>query len=305
MRCPARHGEPTTAACTDCRQQVSSKPGRAPHFPLRRFAPRLEIIRRHDGRRLGLVLLRLKELQVELFLELAAELGALGPAHLGVDQPAGGEVELDPGPDFDLLAAFDQGPARRDISQPRALHLAVVVEQRRADDPDARFARRQLFGKGRGPLLGKRQRFLGRHRPAEDIALDERAAEVADQLQLVLGLDALGGGLHLEVGREGDDGADERGVAAFRVGGAADEGLVDLDLVERRPLQIAEARIAGAEIVERELHADRLQAGEHLVDMVVIAEEHAFGDLQLQPLRRQSSVSFSTVLHRGSAARAT
>ena len=39
----------------------------------------------------------------------------------------------------------------------------------------------------------------------------------------------------------------------------ADEGAVDLDLVEREPLQIAQRRVAGAEIVERDPHPDGAQ----------------------------------------------
>ena len=39
-----------------------------------------------------------------------------------------------------------------------------------------------------------------------------------------------------------------------------DERLVDLDLVERERLQIGQRRIAGAEIVHRDAHAERLQA---------------------------------------------
>ena len=78
-----------------------------------------------------------------------------------------------------------------------------------------------------------------------------------------------------------------RMIAALRlvVGrGAADEALVDLDLVERRLLQIAERAIAGAEIVEREADAERLQLGEGLVGGIAFGEEHAFGDLELEPL---------------------
>ena len=128
-------------------------------------------------------------------------------------------------------------------------------------------------------------RFVGGHRPAENIALDVRAAELADQGQLVMGLGALGGGVHAEALGEGDDGADDRGVAAARLGGAADEALVDLDLVERRLLQIAERGIAGAEIVEREADADRLQLGEHVVGRFAFDQEHAFGDLELELAR--------------------
>ena len=38
----------------------------------------------------------------------------------------------------------------------------------------------------------------------------------------------------------------------------------------------------GTEVVQRKLQADGLQIVDHLVDVLVVAEEHALGDLQLQ-----------------------
>ena len=78
-----------------------------------------------------------------------------------------------------------------------------------------------------------------------------------------------------------------RMMAPLRLGrgsSAAHEALVDLDLVERRLLQIAERRVAGAEVVERQPHAERLQLGEGFVGGVAVGEEHALGDFKLQPL---------------------
>src|SRR3546814_7850943 len=90
------------------------------------------------------------------------------------------------------------------------------------------------------------------------------ATQPPDQRQVVVRLDPLGGRLHAERGREADDRRDDRRVHAVRVGGAEHEALVDLDLVERRLLQIAERRIAGTEIVERqprsEEHTSELQS---------------------------------------------
>src|SRR3546814_7329105 len=86
---------------------------------------------------------------------------------------------------------------------------------------------------------------------AVDIALDVAAPQLADQREFVLQFDALGGGLHAQRFGERDDRLDDRGVAVAGDRRAAHERLVDLDLVERRFLQIAERRIAGAEIVGR------------------------------------------------------
>ena len=41
----------------------------------------------------------------------------------------------------------------------------------------------------------------------------------------------------------------------------ADEAHVDLQLIERQSLQVQQARIAGAEVVERKPHAARLEIG--------------------------------------------
>ena len=96
-----------------------------------------------------------------------------------------------------------------------------------------------------------------------------------------------------------------RMMAALRLpvlGGAADEALVDLDLVERRLLQIAERGIAGAEIVEREADADRLQLGEHVVGRFAFDQEHALGDLELELARlRARELASALIDGRGQA----
>ena len=75
----------------------------------------------------------------------------------------------------------------------------------------------------------------------------ERAADL-------LGFDALGGDRHVQrVAEAGDGGDDRRGLLALDQGG--DEALVDLDPVDRQRVDLGEAGIAGAEIVEAD--ADR------------------------------------------------
>src|SRR3546814_1840477 len=51
--------------------------------------------------------------------------------------------------------------------------------------------------------------------------------------------------------------------------------------------QIAQRRIAGAEIVERNANADRLQLVQRRQRIGVFREEHALGDLHLKPRRRK------------------
>src|SRR3546814_16531047 len=81
------------------------------------------------------------------------------------------------------------------------------------------------------------------------MALEIAAAQGTDRVDLEFGLGALGSRRHAQAVGERDDGADDRDRfgCAFRC--PDDEGAVDLD---RRALclpEIAERRIAGAEIV--------------------------------------------------------
>ena len=66
---------------------------------------------------------------------------------------------------------------------------------------------------------------------------------------------------------------------------AADEALVDLQLVEGKHLQIAEPGIAGAEIVERDAKAGTLEAAQGGDGAILVDDQHALGDLQLDPPR--------------------
>ena len=66
-------------------------------------------------------------------------------------------------------------------------------------------------------------------------------------------------------------------------GDILDEGAVDLDLVEREALQIAQRGIAGAEIVQRDPDAELAQLMQHVERRLVVANQHRLGDLELQP----------------------
>src|SRR5690349_8669026 len=110
-----------------------------------------------------------------------------------------------------------------------------------------------------GDAIGEFARDLGWARLPEDVALNHADAEVANQLEVVVRLNTLGAGIHAQSLGEGDDRADDRCVAICRGCRAADEALVDLDLVERRLLEIAERAVSGTEVVERQAHAQGLE----------------------------------------------
>src|SRR5688572_4736581 len=137
------------------------------------------------------------------------------------------------------------------------MDLPVAAEHDLAQHRLARRARRARASRNCGEAGPEP---LGRCRGAErtliDEALDMAAAVQPNQVELVERLDAFGGRIHAERLREAVDRGNDRTVAAAGLSGPADEALVDLDLVERGLLQIAERRIAGAEIVERQPDAD-------------------------------------------------
>src|SRR6478752_3359495 len=103
-------------------------------------------------------------------------------------------------------------------------------------------------------------RYLGhRHRPAEQVALHLVAAQSPDEPSLLFRLDPLDVDLDAEGMAQSDDRADDLGRSSVVVGGSAKEAGVDLDLVEGELPQVAEARVARAEIVHDDVDAERLQ----------------------------------------------
>ena len=124
--------------------------------------------------------------------------------------------------------------------------------------------------------------------PAEQIALRLHAALGAQDLELLLGLDAFGGGDHAEARAEAHHGADD-GDAIVLLAQFADEGAVDLDLVEGEAAQIAERRIAGAEIVHADAHAELAQLMQHVEHGRIVLQQDGFGDFQLEPRGREAA----------------
>src|SRR5438309_3169384 len=70
-----------------------------------------------------------------------------------------------------------------------------------------------------------------------------------------------------------------------------DETPVDLQFVEREALQIAQGRIAGAEIVERDADSQAAQRVQQPKRRLAPLEEDRFSDLDLEPVRCQAAVS--------------
>jgi hypothetical protein len=105
---------------------------------------------------------------------------------------------------------------------------------------------------------------------------------------LRLGLHAFGDDLHAQRARHLQDGAHDGGVAVV-VGQAADEAAVDLELVDREALQVGQAGIAGAEVVDGQPHAQARQRLQPRQRLVGVAHQDGLGQLQLQQVRRQAA----------------
>src|SRR5215472_10050568 len=104
----------------------------------------------------------------------------------------------------------------------------------------------------------ERLEMLGRHRPREEEALALVAAQVLQLETLLVGLDAFRGHVHVEALGHGDHRAHDGAVAAL-VAEPLHEGAVDLERVYREALEIAERRVAGAEVVDGEPHPQVLE----------------------------------------------
>src|SRR5690606_2422301 len=142
------------------------------------------------------------------------------------------------------------GPSRttsRSISSSRRNVWSSALRRARAD------------GQAGVELLDERGQVAWRERLAEVIALHPVAAQRAQRGDGALVLHAFGEGAKVEGVREIDQRANDLRIAA--VGHqVAHEALVDLQFVERELAQVGEGGVARAEVVDRELAAEGLEA---------------------------------------------
>ena len=124
------------------------------------------------------------------------------------------------------------------------------------------------------------KRLRGQRRGVE-IALKFVTAGPAQEIPLRLVLDPLGDHVQAQRPAHLNDGIDDACIAG--VGGQAlDETAVDLEPLDREALQITEAGIAGAEVVDGHPQPQRSERLEPVQRLVGIAQQDALGQLQLQ-----------------------
>jgi len=131
--------------------------------------------------------------------------------------------------------------------------------------------------------------LLGRDRAAIEPALAEVAAEPEEHVGDGLSFDTFGDGGEAEAVAEADDGGSDLAALAGMAHGA-DEAGVDFELVEGKGLEMAEAGVAGAEVVEGETGALLFEFGGDAVGVLWIAGEGALGDLEDEAAEREAGL---------------
>src|SRR2546425_571309 len=121
-------------------------------------------------------------------------------------------------------------------------------------------------------------------RARKQIALVFVAAVPAQELELLRRLDTLGEHPQAQRVPERDDRLRDRRAAAA-VGRLDHERPVDLQGVDRQPREVAEARVAGAEVVHRDLPPELLELPEDRNRFLAVVDQHSFGKLELQARR--------------------
>jgi hypothetical protein len=109
--------------------------------------------------------------------------------------------------------------------------------------------------------------------------LPELAPHGGQQVPLDLAFDPLGDDFEPECPGQLDDALGQ----SQALPGDSDpvhEGLVHLQHIDRQLPQVAEGRVSGAEVVDRQPHADVLQFPQVVVHPLVAAQQHALGQFE-------------------------
>ena len=110
------------------------------------------------------------------------------------------------------------------------------------------------------------------------------------EVHLRLRLDALGGHGHAERLRHRDDRRDDRSAAVigfdFR-----EEAAVDLQVIDREFAQVAQRRVAGAKVIERDGDVEAAKFFEHAYRTVTAGHQRRLRDFDVEILGLDAAVS--------------
>src|SRR3954464_10538087 len=154
-----------------------------------------------------------------------------------------------------LAQSFCDGPGRKPTSDSDALSVRTAA--------------------GVGQCVGQR------HRPGEQEALRHLALESMQLLELRLRLHTFGDGRESEFVRQRQDQPDELTTAAFGIE-TVDEAAIDLDEVASELAQQRQVRVAGAEVVDGDAHAEAVQLVELRFGGDDVGHHDVFRDLDRQ-----------------------
>ena len=176
----------------------------------------------------------------------------------------------------------------------RTAPVAVATGHRRGDS-----RRRGAFRGARivdGARIGarRRTRLPGRQPGPERVGFERLrdvealrlvAAEVTEPVERLPVLDAFGDDPETEVAAQLHGGPDDREVLD-PVEHVRHERAVDLELLDRQPLQVGERGEPGPEVVDRQAHAEPRQAVQDGVGSTRVGDEEALGQLEPEERRR-------------------
>src|SRR6267378_61626 len=193
--------------------------------------------------------------------------------------------------------------ALRDMAHSRT--SGKGADRRRVSDSSAQYAEVVPAAGGfqlveRRPALGEIERLAGqvlpavlrRRRTGKEISLRIGAAELAQLLELLPTLDTFRNHLDVQMPRHGDDGADDGEITQVRHQ-VTHETAVDLERIHPPALQVREARVADAEIIDGDAHAEFAQARHYVLARLAVAciapfEHRALRQFDLQQRRFQA-----------------
>src|SRR6266849_1289702 len=130
--------------------------------------------------------------------------------------------------------------------------------------------------------------LVGGQGPAEEVALSFRATQGLKVGPLQLRLAALGNYQVLEALSHVNDGAHDCGVIGIG-SDLLDKGLVNLQDINGKLPKIAEAGIAGAEVIHRKVHPHDFELLKYGGRGFHIVHKHTFGELECEIPRCQAS----------------